>query len=138
MVDDDRREPTMHLNRRESVSVPGNKGHTRFGEVLEVLATAIDTFGATGVEPVLVIGLDPLELTRRGMDDLYRIGIRQVSRSLVNVYDQNQFKIMSTSFEHAVAAMQYARDRFNSAHPRRASAFADPRDLQRSDDDQKR
>jgi hypothetical protein len=138
MVDDDRREVTMHLNRREFISEPGNKGHTGFMEALDVLAMAIEIYGPDAAEPVLVIGLDSLELTRRAMDDLHGIGIRRVSRALVNVYDFNQFALMQGSFEDAVAGMQYARDRFASAHPRRVSEFADARDLRPSDDDSQR
>jgi len=117
MSDDDRREEVMYVSKNVKNNAV-NKGHTPFKGALGVLETAIDVFGVENVEPVLVVGLDPIEKTKQSLDKLRELKIRRVSRALVNIYNMNQFSLMRSGFEGAVEGMQYARDLFGSAHSR--------------------
>jgi len=117
MADDDRREEVMYVS-KTAKNNEANKGHIPFTGALGVLETAVDVFGADAVEPVLVIGLDPLEKTKQSLDKLKELKIRRVSRALLNIYNMNQFSLMRSGFEDAVEGMQYAKDLFGSPHSR--------------------
>lgn len=115
---DDNREEVMHVAGKEFKSSSVNKGHGSFSGILDILQTAIGIFGAENVEPALVIGLDPINEAVRAMDKLKALGINNVSRALLNVYNINQFQLMHTSFEDAVYMMQYAKNLFKSSQNR--------------------
>ena len=118
MTDDDAREAVMHTGGDNQTASQLNKGHDGFLTSLDVLQRAISVFGAGQVEPVLVIGLDPLDQTKIALNQLKDIGIQRVSRGLVNVYNMNQFGLLRSDFFSAVQGMQYARDLFTSPHSR--------------------